>query len=52
MEQFGKLDKMEKTNDANKLRTFFNKIETTIHNLRSVGIKTSSYPSRHLPVQS
>ena len=50
MEQFVKLDKIEKSNDVSKLRTFFNKIEITIRNLKSLGIETSSYGSLLIPV--
>ena len=39
-----------KSNDKSKLRTFFNKIETTIHILRSVAIERSSYVSLLIPV--
>ena len=39
-----------KSNDKSKLQTFFNKIETTIHILRSVGIERSSYVSLLIPV--
>ena len=49
MEQFVKLDKIEKSNDVSKLRTFFNKIEITIRNLKSLGIETSSYASLLIP---
>ena len=50
MEQFVKLDKIEKSNDVSKLRTFFNKIEITIRNFKSLGIETSSYGSFLIPV--
>ena len=50
MEQFVKLDKIEKSNDVSKLRTFFIKIEITIRNLKSLGIETSSYGSLLIPV--
>ena len=43
LEQFSKLDKIEKSNDVGKLRTFSNKIELATRNLRSVGIETSSF---------
>ena len=49
MEQFVKLDKIEKSNDVSKLRTFFNKIEITIRNLKSLGTETSSYASLLIP---
>ena len=45
MEQFVKLDKIGKSNDVSKLRTFLNKIEITIQNLKSLDIGTSSYGS-------
>ena len=49
MEQFVKLDKIEKSNDVSKLRTFFSKIEITIRNLKSLGIETSPYASLFIP---
>ena len=49
MEQFVKLDKIEKSNDVSKLRTFFNKIGITMQNLESLGIETSSYGSLLIP---
>ena len=48
MEQFVKLEKIEKSNDVSKLRTFFNKIEITVRNLKSLGIETSSYAEADL----
>ena len=50
MEQFVKLDKIEKSNDVSKLRTFFNKMEITIRNLKLPGTETSSYGSLLIPV--
>ena len=49
MEQFVKLDKIEKSNDVSKLRTFFSKIEITMRNLKSLGIETSPYASLFIP---
>ena len=49
MEQFVKLDKIEKSNDVSKLRTFFSKIEITIRNLKSLGIETLPYASLFIP---
>ena len=50
MEQFVKLDKIEKSNHVSKLQTFFNKIEIMIRNLKLLGIETSSYGSLLIPV--
>ena len=44
------LDKIEKSNDVSKLRTFFNKTEIAIRNLKPLGIETSSYGFLLIPV--
>ena len=45
MEQFAQLDKIEKSNDIICLRMFYNKVETTICNLKSLNIELSAYGS-------
>ena len=50
MEQLVKLEKIEKSNDVSKLRTFFNKTEITVRNLKLLSIETSSYGSLLIPV--
>ena len=45
MEQFVQLDKIEKSNDVIRLRMFYNKVEITIRNLKSLNIEPSAYGS-------
>ena len=45
MEQFVQLDKIEKSNDIIRLRMFYNKVEITIRNLKSLNIEPSAYGS-------
>ena len=42
MEQFVQLDKIEKSNDIIRLRMFYNKVEITICNLKSLNIEPSA----------
>ena len=46
MEQFVQLDKIEKSNDVNRLWMFCAKVEITIHKLKSLNIEPSAYGSR------
>ena len=39
MEQFVQLYKIEKGNDIIRLRVFYNKVESTIRNLKSLNIE-------------
>ena len=50
MELFVQLDKIEKSNDIIRLRMFYNKLEITICNLKSLNIVTSAYGSLLIPV--
>ena len=50
MEQFVQLDKIEKSNDIIHLRMFYNKVEITIRNLKSLNIEPSAYGSLLIPV--
>ena len=50
MEQFVQLDKIEKSNDVIRLRMFYNKVEITIRNLKSLNIEPSTYGSLLIPV--
>ena len=50
MEQFVQLSKTEKSNDVIRLRTFYNKVEITIRNLKSLNIEPSAYGSLLIPV--
>ena len=48
MELFVQLDKIEKSNDIIRLRMFYNKLEITICNLKSLNIVTSAYGSLNI----
>ena len=50
MEQFVQLDKIEKSNDIICLWMFYNKLEITIRNLKSLNIEPSAYGSLLIPV--
>ena len=50
MEQFVQLDKIEKSYDIIRLRMFYNKVEITIRNLKSLNIEPSAYRSLLIPV--
>ena len=50
MGQFVQLSKIKKSNDVIRLRTFYNKVEITIRNLKSLNIEPSVYGSLLIPV--
>ena len=50
MEQFVQLEKIEKSNDVVRLRMFYNKVEITIRNIKSLNIEPSDYGSLLIPV--
>ena len=50
MEQFVQFSKIEKINDVVHLRTFYNKVEIIIRNLKSLNIEPSAYGSLLIPV--
>ena len=50
MEQLAQLDIMEKSSDIIRLRMFYNEVEITICNLKSLNIKTSAYGSLLIPI--
>ena len=49
MEQFVQLDRIEKSNDVNRLWMFCAKVEITIRKLKSLNIEPSAYGSRLFP---
>ena len=50
MEQFFQLDKIGKSNNIIRLRMFYNKVEITIRNLKSLNIESSVNGSLLIPV--
>ena len=49
IEHFVQLDEIEKNNDIIRLRMFYNKVEITIRNLKSLNIEPSAYGSLLIP---
>ena len=50
MEQFVNLETVTKTNDVIRLRKLFNKVESSMRNLRSLGVDSDNYGKLLVPV--